>query len=60
LADTNRTGSIQAYKTALTLGNTRSLQELFGVAGLVFPFTAQAIKEAVQSILDQSGKITVA
>lgn len=48
----DRARVITDYKAALALGNTEPLPELFRVAGLVFPFTQQAVEEAVRFALD--------
>jgi len=58
-AETDRTRAISDYKAAVVLGNTKPLPELFHVAGLTFPFTQQAVEEAVQFIVEQSSKISV-
>ncbi len=39
LAEADRTSAIHHYKAALTLGNTRTLPELFQAVGITFPFT---------------------
>lgn len=49
----NRVDAIHAYKKALTLGNTRSLSELFGAVGVRFPFSEQAVKEALKFIIEE-------
>ena len=38
------------YKAALVLGNTRSLPELFGAFGITFPFTQEAVEDALQFV----------
>ena len=58
LAETDRAAAVQNYKTALAWGNTRSLPELFGGVGLTFPFTDQAVEEAIQFVFDQSLEVT--
>ena len=58
LGETDRISAIRNFKTALTLGNTQSLPELFHVVGLTFPFTDQAVEEAIQFVFDQSLEIT--
>jgi oligoendopeptidase F len=57
LAETDRATVIHNYKTALALGNTQPLPELFRVVGLTFPFTEQAVEEAIQFVLNQSLEI---
>ncbi len=54
LAELDRQAVVQNYKTALRLGNTKSLPELFSVVGLNFPFTQQAVENAVQFVIEQS------
>jgi oligoendopeptidase F len=55
----DRASAIDNYKAALSLGNTESLPELFRVAGLSFPFTHQAVAEAVQFALDEYKKVGI-
>ena len=50
LVERDRPNAIRDYKAALTLGNSRSLAELFRAVGITFPFTEQAVAEAVQFI----------
>lgn len=54
LVEANRPSAIHTYKAALTLGNTQPLAELFRTVGITFPFTQEAVQDAVQFILDQS------
>lgn len=53
LVAVDRPNAIHNYKAALTLGNTQPLVELFRTVGITFPFTQEAVKDAVQFILDQ-------
>ena len=53
LVATDRTGAIHNYKAALALGNTQPLPELFRSVGIRFPFTEQAVVDAVQFITEQ-------
>ncbi len=48
----DRPSAIRAYKTALTLGNTKPLPALFRTAGVTFPFTPQAVEEAMQFVIE--------
>lgn len=50
LVAADRAAAIRAYKAALTLGNTRSLPDLFGVVGIAFPFSPQAVEDALHFI----------
>lgn len=50
LVAADRADAIRAYKAALTLGNTRSLPDLFGAVGIAFPFSQQAVEDAVHFI----------
>ena len=54
LVEKDRSSAIHNYKAALTSGNTQPLAELFRTVGITFPFTQEAVKDAVQFILDQS------
>lgn len=53
LAAQDRANAIGSYKRALAMGNTRSLSALFGAVGVPFPFTPQAIEEALRFIMAQ-------
>ena len=53
LVATDRAGAIHNYKAALALGNTQPLPELFRRVGINFPFTEQAVVDAVQFITEQ-------
>lgn len=52
-AQHDRARTVENYKTTLALGNTRTLPELFRVAGVPFPFTQQAVEEAAQFAYDE-------
>lgn len=52
LVEADRPSAIHNYKAALTLGNTRSLAELFRTVGITFPFTQQAVENTVQFIME--------
>ena len=52
-AQRDRTRALARYRSALTLGNTRPLPELFRVAGVSFPFSHQAVREAVDFVQAQ-------
>ncbi len=58
LVETDRTKAIIDYKIALAMGNTRSLSDLFAAVGVQFPFSQQAIEDALQFIMEkyQGGK----
>jgi oligoendopeptidase F len=56
LAEIDRGRAIENYKTALVLGNTRPLTELFRIAGVEFPYTLEAIAAAAHFIVDESRK----
>ena len=43
----DRARAVDAYKAALSLGNTETLPELFRRVGVSFPFTPQAVEAAV-------------
>jgi len=51
LADVHRRMAIDHYKAALSLGNTRSLPELFDRVGVSFPFTQQTVEQALQFMI---------
>lgn len=53
LAEEERARTVLNYKTALTLGNTRTLPELFNVTGITFPFNEQAVSEAIHFVFDE-------
>ena len=57
LIEANWTSAIRNYTSALSLGNTRPLPELFRIAGVTFPFTSQTVTEAVDFVLDQWASI---
>lgn len=50
LVAADRAGAIRAYKAALQLGNTQPLPALFAAVGVTFPFTQQAVADALQFI----------
>jgi oligoendopeptidase F len=52
-AAVDHSAAVGRYKAALILGNTRPLPELFGVAGVTFPFTGEMVDQAVGHILEQ-------
>lgn len=52
-AQQSRTTAVDNYMTALAPGNTKTLPELFGIAGVTFPFTYQAVEEAAQFAYNQ-------
>jgi len=52
LADGNRRMAIDHYKATLSLGNTRSLPELFDQVGVAFPFTQQTVEQALQFMIE--------
>ena len=54
LAEIDRKNTIENYKAALTMGNTQSLPELFRTVGILFPFTNDTVKDAIQYVFDQS------
>lgn len=58
LAETDRTSAVHNYKSALLLGNTRPMSEMFRVVGLTFPFSREAVEAAAQFVVDQSQKLT--
>ena len=58
LAETDRTSAVHGYTSALRLGNTRPLPELFRVAGVTFPFTSEAVTEAVDFVFNQWARTT--
>ncbi len=58
LVETDRTSAVHGYISALSLGNTRPLPELFRIAGVTFPFTSQTVTEAVDFVLDQWARTT--
>jgi oligoendopeptidase F len=49
----DQAAATQAYRTALALGNTRSLPELFETAGARFAFDAETIGELAQLVEDE-------
>ncbi len=53
LVEKDRAGAIRNYKAALALGNTQTLPALFAAVGVTFPFTQQAVEDAVQFITAQ-------
>lgn len=57
LLERDRLETIYNYKYALTLGNTEPLPTLFQVCGVKFPFTDDAVKEAMIFIGEQVSKI---
>jgi len=50
-------GSLRDYQTALALGNSRPLPELFRAAGCNFDFSARTVEPLVQLIRSELGKI---
>jgi oligoendopeptidase F len=50
---TDRASAVQDYSGALSLGNTEPLPALFRHAGVTFPFTAEAVAEAVDFVFEQ-------
>ena len=52
LVEQDRASAIHAYKAALQLGNTQPLPALFAAVGVTFPFTQQAMADAVQFIME--------
>lgn len=56
LVEADRASAIHSYKAALALGNTRSLPALFATVGVTFPFTKQAVAEALQFVLEEMQK----
>lgn len=46
----DRASAVEAYRHALSLGNTKTLPELFATAGARFSLTAETLKEAVDLV----------
>ena len=55
-AQKNHSEAVSKYKRALSLGNTRTLPELFAVVDLEFPFGEEAVETALQFIFEQYAK----
>jgi len=51
LVEQDRASAIGNYKAALTLGNTQPLPELFAAVGVTFPFSQQAVEDALQFVI---------
>ena len=49
----DRASVIANYKAAMSLGNTKSLPELFHTVGITFPFSQQAVGDALRFALDE-------
>lgn len=54
---TNPQKAIQQYKTALSLGNTRSIPEIYEAAGIQFKFDEHYVKELADFVLEEIKKI---
>jgi len=55
----NKAGALRAYKTALGLGGSRPLPELFGAAGCRFQFSRAAIAPLVKLVRSELEKLPV-
>ena len=53
----NREQAIEKYCTALSLGGTKTLPELYAAAGLDFDFSPQKIKRLVEFVQEQLERI---
>lgn len=53
----NRDTCIKNYKTALSHGYTRTIPELYELAGIKFDFSEQNIKELAEFVLNQYNKL---
>lgn len=58
LAETDPAATIENFTHALTLGNTQSLPALFNTCGLTFPFTTEAVQDAVQFLFEQAAELS--
>ena len=53
----NPTAALENYKKALALGYTKTIGEIFKTAGISFRFDKEYIKELVQFLRDEYGKL---
>jgi oligoendopeptidase F len=54
---TDREGAIAAYRSALSLGGTRPLPELFAAAGIVFDFSERTLKPLMDAIGEELARL---
>jgi oligoendopeptidase F len=54
---TDKTGSLKAYKNALSLGGSRPLPELFAAAGCKFDFSCSTIAPCVRNVREELAKL---